>query len=367
MIWNYYNIIRNLIFLCFIFIFYCIFFTTEAKTQSPMKICDSTNKGWKSTNNDTCGTDICTTKCSDLKVAGTGYPRGVLTTNGEFGLCAGKATASPLEIYKIALGTASGGFNGSDKCTIFEGKIVTDFAKAKKGQTVGRGDIVTSSCSPDKSYDRVYFYINRFQSFAGQTVFPGDNTGTVARTRAPCTDNDTTVTNTSWLDGTNLVSGKWNSLTKCYGAPTGWSTSIYVKADPQDLLTSVSSASNSLITYDDFKIFFVNGVTPDSDGFYKESGPDGDYLGVKVDPEDINKNIYVIKNGSDIISGLPLTFNKPNKKLSIKISYYSANRDEKDDNETIGVVFLFRKNGSNAELAGYLSGDNGLFFKFSSE
>ena len=137
MIWNPNNITRNLFFLFFAFIFYCIFFITDVNSQSSMTICDSTNKGWKSTDNDTYGSNICTTKCSDLKVNGTGYARGTLSVT-EFGLCAGSATSSPLTIYRIDLGT-SNGFSGTDKCTVFEGNITTDFAKLNKGQTGGKG------------------------------------------------------------------------------------------------------------------------------------------------------------------------------------------------------------------------------------
>jgi hypothetical protein len=352
MIWNYNNIFRNLIFLSFAFIFYCIFFITDAKTQSTLKICDSTNKGWFG------GT--CVTKCTDLKVA-------TLPTNG-FGQCAGSSTASPLEIYKIVLGTAKGGFNGTDKCTVFEGKIVTDFAVVTTGQTVGRGEVKTDSCDKEATYDRVYFYINRMQSFAGQTVFP-DDTGTIARTTSACANADTasTVSDTLWLDVSNNATDPrtWTDATKCWGKPNGWVTTGYIKADKTNLLTSISSSTNATVTYDDFKVIYLGLKGTDSDGFYKEGGSYGDYMGVKVDA-DVNKNIYVIKNGSDLISGLPLTFNKANKQLSIEVSYYSAKRD---GNETIGTNFLFQRDGatSNARLAGFMPGENGMFIKFSQD
>jgi hypothetical protein len=362
MIWNYYNIIRNLFFLSFVIIFYCIFFITDVNAQSSMTICDSTNKGWRSTNSSTYGENICTTKCSDLKVDGTGYPRGNLS-NPDFGLCAGSATSSPITIYRIDLGTSSG-FSGSDKCTVFAGNITTDFAKLGIGQTGGTGVFDIDSCSKGKSYDRVYFYINRIHSFAGQTIFP-DNSGTIARTQSTCSSNGaTTVTDTSWLDDTNLFSGKWNSLAKCYGAPTGWSTSIYVKAGTTDLVSNSSNSStNATITYDDFKLMYLQTGTTDSDGFYNENGADGDNFGTKVDPTDINKNIYAIKSGANFISGLPIVFeNSLDKKLNLSISYYSP---KIDDDTTVGVTFLFRKNGANAELAGYLPGDNGMYLTFS--
>jgi hypothetical protein len=364
MICNYYNITRNFVFVFFVFIFYCFFFVTDSNSESSMTICDSTNKGWSSTDNNVYGSNICTTKCSDLKVNQSGYPRGNLSDGG-FGLCSGSATYSPLEIYKIVLGTANGGFNGSDKCTIFEGSIVSDFAAVATGQTVGTGKINIDACDKQATYDRFYFYINRMQSFAGQTVFP-DNTGTIARTTAACANDDTTATvsDTTWLDQTdNSNPGKWTDNTKCWGKPNGWTTSGYVKADKKDFLTSISNSSNATVTYDDFKLFYLQQNGTDSDGFYSENGSDGDYLGVKVDT-DVNKNIYVFKNGADFISGLPLTFNEPNKKLSMEISYYSAKRNE---NDTIGVDFLFRRNDDNAELLGYLPGDNGLFIKFSYE
>jgi hypothetical protein len=362
MIWNYYNIIRNLFFLSFVIIFYCIFFVTDVNAQSSMTICDSTNKGWRSTNNNTYGENVCTTKCSDLKVDGTDYPRGDLS-DPDFGLCAGSATSSPLTIYRIDLGT-SNGFSGADKCTVFEGNITTDFAKLNKGQTGGTGVFKTDACQKGKSYDRVYFYINRIQSFAGQTVFP-DNSGTIARTQSTCSSNGaTTVIDTSWLDDTAFGSGKWNSLTKCYGAPTGWSTSVYVKASATDLVSnSTSTSSNATITYDDFKLFYLQTGTTDSDGFYRENGTDGDNFGTKVDPTDINKNIYAIKSGANFISGLPIVFeNSLDKKLNLSISYYSP---KIDDDTTVGVTFLFRRNGANAELAGYLPGDNGMYLTFS--
>jgi hypothetical protein len=362
MIWNYYNIIRNLFFLSFVIIFYCIFFITDVNAQSSMTICDSTNKGWRSTNNNTYGENVCTTKCSDLKVDGTDYPRGDLS-DPDFGLCAGSATSSELTIYRIDLGT-SNGFSGADKCTVFEGNITTDFAKLNKGQTGGTGVFKTDACQKGKSYDRVYFYINRIQSFAGQTVFP-DNSGTIARTQSTCSSNGaTTVTDTSWLDDTALGSGKWNSLTKCYGAPTGWTTSVYVKASATDLVSnSTSTSSNATITYDDFKLFYLQTGTTDTDGFYKENGTDGDNFGTKVDPTDINKNIYAIKSGANFISGLPIVFeNSLDKKLNLSISYYSP---KIDDDTTVGVTFLFRRNGANAELAGYLPGDNGMYLTFS--
>ena len=362
MIWNYYNIIRNLFFLSFVIIFYCIFFVTDVNAQSSMTICDSTNKGWRSTNNNTYGENVCTTKCSDLKVDGEDYPRGDLSDQ-DFGLCAGSATSSELTIYRIDLGT-SNGFSGADKCTVFEGNITTDFAKLNKGQTGGRGVFKTDACQKGISYDRVYFYINRIQSFAGQTVFP-DNSGTIARTQSTCSSNGATaVTDTSWLDDTALGSGKWNSLTKCYGAPTGWTTSVYVKASATDLVSnSTSTSSNATITYDDFKLFYLQTGTTDTDGFYKENGTDGDNFGTKVDPTDINKNIYAIKSGANFISGLPIVFeNSLDKKLNLSISYYSP---KIDDDTTVGVTFLFRKNGANAELAGYLPGDNGMYLTFS--
>jgi len=360
MIWNYPNIIKNLIFFCFTFIFYCIFFITEAKTQSAMKICDSTNKGWQSTDNNTYGADICTTKCSDLKVDGTGYPRGSLSIGG-YGMCAGSATSSPIEIYKIVLGTTTGGFNGTDKCTIFDGKIVTDFAKVGKGQTLGRGEIKTDSCNK-QTYDRVYFYINRIQSISGNTFYP-DNSGKIARTTSACANNGvTTVTDLSWLD-VATAGGAWTDVTLCYGRPTNTWDSAFIKADKTNFLTTdFTSSSDVVSTFDDFKTFYTIQGGQDADGFYKESGADGNYFGVKVDPTDSNKNIYVIKNGADFISGLPLTLNKSKKKLSLEISYYSAKRSETD---TIGIVFLFRRNGTTAQLVGYDAGDNGMFFTFS--
>jgi hypothetical protein len=360
MIWNYYNITRNLFFLCFIFIIYCIFFITDAKTQSATKVCDSTNKGWDSNNNSTYGAGICTTKCSDLKVDGS-YPRGNLS-NGSYGHCAGSATSSPIEIYKIVLGTATGGFNGTDKCTIFNGKIVTDFAKVGKGQTVGRGELKTNSCSEQSTYDRVYFYINRIQSISGNTYFP-DNSGKIARTTSACSNNGvTTVTDLSWVD-VATVGGAWTDATKCYGRPTNTWDTPYIKADKTSFLTTdLTSSSDVVATFDDFKTFYLIQGGQDADGFYKESGADGDYFGVKIDPTDSNTNIYVIKNGSDLISGLPLTLNQRKKKLSLEISYYSAKRNETD---TIGISFLFRRNSTAAQLVGYEAGENGLFFKFS--
>lgn len=360
MIWNYYNIIRNLFFLSFVIIFYCIFFITDVNAQSSMTICDSTNKGWRSTNNSTYGENVCTTKCSDLKVNGTGYPRENLSDT-DFGLCAGSATSSELTIYRIDLGT-SNGFSGTDKCTVFEGNITTDFAKLNKGQTGGRGAFKTDACQKGKSYDRVYFYINRIQSFAGQTVFP-DNSGTIARTQSTCSSNGvTTVTDTSWLD--TITAGKWTNNTLCYGRPSNTWNSPYVKASTTDLVSnSTNTSSNATITYDDFKLFYLQTGTTDSDGFYRESGTDGNYFGTKVDPTDINKNIYAIKSGANFISGLPIVFeNSQKKKLNLSISYYSPKRD---DGTTVGVTFLFRRNGANAELAGYLPGDNGMYFTFS--
>ena len=356
MIWNYYNIIRNLFFLSFVIIFYCIFFITDANSQSSMSICDSTNKGWYSTNNNTYGSNTCTTKCSDLKVNGTGYARGTLSDT-EFGLCAGSSTSSPLTIYRIDLGT-SNGFSGTDKCTVFEGNITTDFVRLNKGQTGGRGVFKTDACQKGKSYDRVYFYINRIQSFAGQTVFP-DNSGTIARTQSTCSSNGvTTVTDTSWLD--TITAGKWTNNALCYGRPSNTWSSPYVKASTTDLVTnSTNTSSNTTITYDDFKVLYLSNNTADSEGFYREN----DYFGVKVDSADSSKNIYAIKNGADFISGLPIVFeSSQKKKLNLSISYYSPKRD---DDTTVGVTFLFRRNGANAELAGYLPSDNGMYFAFS--
>jgi len=113
---NYYNFKKNLFFLLLVFNFWYIFFIADSNSQSSMTICGSTNKGWYSTDNNTYGSNICTTKCSDLKVDGTGYARGTLS-NGDFGLCAGSATSSELTIYRIDLGT-SNGFSGTDKCTV---------------------------------------------------------------------------------------------------------------------------------------------------------------------------------------------------------------------------------------------------------
>ena len=358
MIWNPYNITRNLFFLFFAFIFYCIFFITDVNSQSSMTICDSTNKGWKSTDNNTYGSNICTTKCSDLKVNGTGYARGTLSDT-EFGLCAGSATSSPLTIYRIDLGTTNG-FSSTDKCTVFEGNITTDFAQLNKGQTGGTGVFKTNACQKGKSYDRVYLYINRIQSFAGQTVFP-DNSGTVARTQSTCSSNGvTTVTDTSWLD--TITAGKWTNNALCYGRPSNTWNSPYVKASTTDLVSNSSStSSNATITYDDFKVLYLATGTADSDGFYRDSGTT--YFGVKVDPTDSTKNIYAIQNGADFISGLPIVLeNSQKKKLNLTISYYSSKRD---DDTTVGITFLFRRNGANAELAGYLPSDKGMFFTFS--
>jgi hypothetical protein len=359
MIWNYYNIIRSLFFLSFVIIFYCIFFITDVNAQSSMTICDSTNKGWRSTNNNTYGENVCSTKCSDLKVNGTGYPRENLSDT-DFGLCAGSATSSPLTIYRIDLGT-SNGFSGSDKCTIFAGNITTDFAKLDAGQTGGTGVFDLDSCSKGKSYDRVYFYINRIQSFAGQTIFP-DNSGTIARTQSTCSSNGaTTVTDTSWLD--TITAGKWTNSGLCYGRPSNTWNSPYVKAGTTDLVSNSSNSStNATITYDDFKVMYLSTGTTDSDGFYRESGTDGNNFGTKVDPTDINKNIYAIKSGANFITGLPIVFENSQKKLNLTISYYSSKRDA---DTTVGVTFLFRRNGANAELAGYLPGDNGMYFTFS--
>jgi hypothetical protein len=360
MIRNYCNIIKNLFFLSFVIIFYCIFFITDVNAQSSMTICDSTNKGWRSTNNSTYGENVCTTKCSDLKVNDTGYPREDLSDT-DFGLCAGSATSSPITIYRIDLGTSSG-FGGSDKCTVFAGNITTDFAKLGIGQTGGTGVFDIDSCSKGKSYDRVYFYINRIQSFAGQTIFP-DNSGTIARTQSTCSSNGaTTVTDTSWLD--TITAGKWTNSGLCYGRPTDTWNTLYIKAGSTDLVSNSSNSStNATITYDDFKLMYLQTGTTDSDGFYNESGADGDNFGTKVDPTDINKNIYAIKSGANFISGLPIVFeNSLDKKLDLKISYYSSIRDA---DTTVGIVFLFRRNGADAELAGYIPGDNGLYFTFS--
>lgn len=62
------------------------------------------------------------------------------------------------------------------------------------------------------------------------------------------------------------------------------------------------------------------------------------------------------------MSGLPIVFDKSKKQLDLKISYYSPNRD---NDTSVGVTFLFRRNGSNAELVGYLPSDNGMYLTFS--
>jgi len=148
----------------------------------------------------------------------------------------------------------------------------------------------------------------------------------------------------------------------CYGRPSNTWSSPYVKASTTDLVTnSTNTSSNAAITYDDFKVLYLATGTTDADGFYRESGTT--YFGVKVDSADSSKNIYAIQNGADFISGLPIVFeNSQKKKLNLSISYYSPKRD---DDTTVGVTFLFKRNGANAELAGYLPGDNGMYFTFS--
>lgn len=373
MIWNYPNIIKNLIFLCFTFIFYCIFFITEAKTQSAMKICDSTNKGWQSTDNNTYGADICTTKCSDLKVDGTGYPRGSLSSGG-YGMCAGSATSSPIEIYKIVLGTTTGGFNGTDKCTIFDGKIVTDFAKVGKGQTLGRGEIKTDSCNK-QTYDRVYFYINRIQSISGNTFYP-DNSGKIARTTAACaTDNlSATVTDLSWLDVT--ATSNWVNSSLCYGRQSNtWNSSVIKTINDALSITDYSSASNIDNEYDDFKNMYLNSLdpiggaytsssvpnmVPSDTTFYAECCGGGIYNGVKLDPTNSSNEILVLINGSDTItgSGIGKRFSKK-KKQSLEFNYFALS-----STKDFGVKFVFRRNGTSAELLGAQPDDNGLYVTY---
>ena len=374
----------NLYFILVLLIFNSFNFTSVSYAQSRLKFCDSTNRGW---NNDE---DTCITPCDDLKVD-QGYPNGQgvsgnlrSSTNpsglelapSKVGYCQGTATKFLMKIYRIDLGT-SAGFNGKDKCTIFNrpsNPIISDIGNATPGQTLKTAKPNFEKCTNGATFDRVYLYYDRKIIFAGHTNYP-DSSGKIARTNtSQCTTdslnkdvtNITVADSNSWLD--EVSSSNWGSSSKCYGQPSSTTgvQDTYLKANQSSPLvtTNYSSSSDVDVEYDDWKNSYnhvqVNGIGFIDGDFYAEDGGTSTTAGFKLNPENTNQIILLMINGGIDLTGFPLKFEKK-KTQKLELNYYGSKRG----NVGYGLKFAFRRNGTVAEFLGVRPNDNGLFITIS--
>jgi hypothetical protein len=299
-------------------------------------------------------------------------------TNNSTGYCVGRATKYQITIRKIELGTSSGyNATGSNKrCQIFSGTMITDIGGASPDQTLGSAKPTWENCIDGTVYDRLYITVDRKFIFAANATFPTSTGSFTARTTSACaTDSITSVTsNLTWLE-TNTD----NTGSTCYVRTATTSSDVFTKskadglAGESDYSAMTSNVDNE---YDDFKGVFLDSLTNKSNvstanyissdsTFYNVNPSDTpSYEGEKIDSTDSSREIMLLINGSDVISGngFGVAYNSA-KDHSIEVNYYAGNQTK-----GYGVRFLFKRVDTGAvtdvKILGARPDDNGIYITY---
>jgi len=329
----------------------------EAKAQSILSWCPTAT--WSHS-------DDCLVSCSDLNIINAG-------STGVIASCTGRASKFQITIRKMELGTPDG-WSGY-KCSVLSDSVTVDLISKAAGQTFSGLNTDFKKCK-SVVYDRLYFTLDRNFVIAGNTSYP-DTRGYIARTTTFCPTDSLTETSDSLLSNLSYQDELTSVplTTKCYSRPSNTWNNVYKTAKSGGTSSiDYASATDQPIQFDDYKGFYIvslNGppytntstsrYVPTDTTFRGEFG--NNLNGQKIDPSDSTKEIFLVIKGSDTLSGNAVgqTLQK-NKSQTITLSLFSASVTK-----GYGIDFLFKRNGSNAELVGYKPGDPGVYFEYNQQ
>lgn len=283
----------------------------------------------------------CISTCSAV----ADYPAAQLST-GSSGFCAGNATQSKFNVYKVQLGVSTA---AEPTCELWSGNFEMNKASYAVSDSVSPGGSY-QNCT-DGAYNTVFVTIEKKETFSGSAEFP-DGSGKIAKTTSAfATDSISTYTDSSTFLETS-TSHTDSSLP--YVRPSsGWNT-IYKKLSSAPSDSNLSSSSESSMVYDWSKVYAEGGHdTSVFSGWYCEDSS-GNFC-EKVDSD--GRLIMRMTKDLDGISfptstGIHIT---QENQAAWNLSYYGLNT-----NKERGAIFLWRNDGGTLKYLGVKPGDSGI-------
>jgi len=319
-----------------------VLFTSQSFAAAPV-FCSSPTMAYQSG---------CTSTCAAIAAAGS-YELAA----GSYATCEGKITKKMVDVRKIELGKTEIG--NESRCTIWEGDDLQFDLSGNNGDFSSKYPIVLSKCVVGTTYDALYAVVGKYEEITGESVFP-DGTGKKMRTTSTFGAKDTGHDNTTanWLDSGPALDSGFDDTSKYYTYPPGWSGWAYKKLGTKASDTDLSSASNEVMYWDEYKTSHSGNTDTTTRPGYNCSPSDSNECYASVSGQD---DWYATSISSMV--GLPVTLKEGDETLNLKWIKYSPIRGE---NQHKGLEVLWYKDALGVlKYAGIGSSSDGGYLEIS--
>jgi hypothetical protein len=320
-----------------------VLFTSQSFAAAPV-FCSSPTMAYQSG---------CTSTCAAIAAAGS-YELAA----GSYATCEGKITKKMVDVRKIELGKTEIG--NESRCTIWEGDDLQFDLSGNNGDFSSKYPIVLSKCVVGTTYDALYAVVGKYEEITGESVFP-DGTGKKMRTTSTFGAKDTGHDNTTanWLDSGPALDSGFDDTSKYYTYPPGWSGWAYKKLGTKASDTDLSSASNEVMYWDEYKTSHSGNTDTTTRPGYNCSPSDSNECYASVSGHD---DQYAGVIPSSNIQGLPITLKESDETLDLEWVRFSPVRGV---NQYKGLEVLWHNDSGTLKYVGIGSSSDGGYLEIS--
>ena len=319
-----------------------VLFTSQSFAAAPV-FCSSPTMAYQSG---------CTSTCAAIAAAGS-----FVMSNNSYAYCEGKLTEKSVDLRRVELGRSEIG--NESRCIIWEGDDLQFDLAGLNGDFSSKYPITLDKCTVGTTYDALYVSVLKYEKITGESVFP-DGTGKKMRTTSTFGAKDTGHDNTTanWLDSGPALDSGFDDTSKYYTYPPGWSGWAYKKLGTKASDTDLSSASNEVMYWDEYKTSHSGNTDTTTRPGYNCSPSDSNECYASVSGQD---DWYATSISSMV--GLPVTLKEGDETLNLKWIKYSPIRGE---NQHKGLEVLWYKDALGVlKYAGIGSSSDGGYLEIS--
>ena len=288
----------------------------------------------------------CTSTCQAIAEAGS-----FTMSNDSYASCEGKLTEKSVDVRRIELGRTEIG--NESRCTIWEGNDLQFDLAGVNGNFSSEYPITLNECTIGTTYDALYVTVVKFERIAGESVFP-DGSGKKMRTTSTFGAKDTGHNNTisNWLDSGFVDSSKY------YTYPPGWSGWAYKKLGTSASSTDLSSSSNEIMYWDEYKTSHSSSTDVSTRPGYNCSTSDSNDCYTSVSGQS-DQYVSMVSN----MTGLPIALKDGDDTLDLKWIKFSPVRGE-SQHKGMGVLW-YKDSSGVLKYAGIGSTSDGGYLEIS--
>ena len=321
-----------------------VLFTSQSFAAAPV-FCSSPTMAYQSG---------CTSTCAAIAAAGS-----FVMSNNSYAYCEGKLTEKSVDLRRVELGRSEIG--NESRCIIWEGDDLQFDLAGLNGDFSSKYPITLDKCTVGTTYDALYVSVLKYEKITGESVFP-DGTGKKMRTTSTFGAKDTGHDNTTanWLDsGPALDNSGFDDTSKYYTYPPGWSGWAYKKLGTKASDTDLSSASNEVMYWDEYKTSHSGNTDTTTRPGYNCSPSDSNECYASVSGHD---DQYAGVIPSSNIQGLPITLKESDETLDLEWVRFSPVRGV---NQYKGLEVLWHNDSGTLKYVGIGSSSDGGYLEIS--